>query len=218
MQIIDTIPLRHSVRSFLDKPIHPAKAAQLQYVIDGCNRDFGTHIQLVLGDPEVFAKKKPFQNAVNYIALVGSKKRDPQEALGYCGQMLVLKAQAIGLNTCWVAGSYRKGKVKAAIGKGEKLYAVIALGYGETPGKLHKERPMEKRMKAPQPAPDWFLNGMDAAMLAPTALHKQNFVFTLEEDDRVKLKSKGVCKKLNAGILKYHFELGAGKESFQWAK
>ena len=140
MQIIDTIPLRHSVRSFLDKPIHPAKAAQLQYVIDGCNRDFGTHIQLILDDPEVFAKKKPFQNAVNYIALVGSKKRDPQEALGYCGQMLVLKAQAIGLNTCWVAGSYRKGKVKAAIGKGEKLYAVIALGYGENPGKLHKER------------------------------------------------------------------------------
>lgn len=218
MQIIDTIPLRHSVRSFLDQPIHPAKAAQLQYVIDGCNRDFGTHIQLVLGDPEVFAKKKAFQNAVNYIALVGSKKRDPQEALGRCGQMLALKAQAIGLNSCWVAGTYRKGKVKANIAKGEKLYAVIAIGYGENPGKLHKERPMKKRMKTPEPTPDWFLNGMDAAMLAPTALHKQNFVFTLEENGLVSLKSRGVCKKLNAGILKYHFELGAGKESFQWAK
>ena len=33
MQIIDTIPLRHSVRRFQDKPIHAAKAAQLQYVI-----------------------------------------------------------------------------------------------------------------------------------------------------------------------------------------
>ncbi len=218
MQIIDTIPLRHSVRRFLDKPIHEAKAAQLQYVIDGCNRDFGTHIQLMLGDGEVFAKKKQFANAVNYIALVANKKAGLQEALGYCGQMLVLKAQAIGLNTCWVAGSYRKSKVKAAINKGEKLYAVIALGYGENPGKLHKERPMKKRMRSAEPIPDWFLDGMDAAMLAPTALHRQSFVFTLVGDRQVRLKSKGVCKKLNAGILKYHFELGAGKENFQWAK
>ena len=218
MQIIDTIPLRHSVRRFLDKPIHEAKAAQLQYVIDGCNRDFGTHIQLIWEDGEVFAKKKQFSHAVNYIALVASKNADLQETLGYCGQMLVLKAQAIGLNTCWAAATYRKSKVKATIGKGEKLYAVIALGYGENPGKLHKERPMKKRMRSAEPIPDWFLDGMDAAMLAPTALHRQSFVFILENENRVRLKSKGVCKKLNAGILKYHFELGAGKENFQWAK
>lgn len=218
MQIIDTIPLRHTVRRFQDKPIHEAKAAQLQYVIDGCNRDFGTHIQLVLDDPEVFAKKKQFSHAVNYITLVANKKADLQEALGYCGEMLVLKAQAIGLNTCWVAATYRKGKVKATIGKGEKLYAVIAIGYGENPGKLHKERPMKKRMQAAEPIPDWFLDGMDAAMLAPTALHRQSFVFTLVGNSQVRLKSKGVCKKLNAGILKYHFELGAGKENFQWTK
>lgn len=218
MQIIDTIPVRHSVRRFLDKPIHEAKAAQLQYVIDGCNRDFGTHIQLVLQDPEVFAKQKQFSHAVNYIALVANKKADLQEALGYCGQMLVLKAQAIGLNTCWAAATYRKRKVKASVRKGEKLYAVIAIGCGEDPGKLHKERPMEKRMRAAEPIPDWFLNGMDAAMLAPTALHRQSFLFTLEENNRVRLKSKGVCKKLNAGILKYHFELGAGKDHFQWAE
>lgn len=218
MQIIDTIPLRHSVRKFQDKAIPDAKAAQLQYVIEGCNQKYGTHLQLILDDPQVFAGKKKFQNAVNYIALVGRKKDKPQEALGYCGETVVLKAQAIGLNTCWVASTYRKRKVKAQLSKGEKLYGVIAVGHGETPGKLHKERKMEKRMEAPAPAPDWFLNGMDAAMLAPTALHQQKFKFILEGENRVRLKSRGFCKKLNAGILKYHFALGAGEENFQWAK
>lgn len=218
MQIIDTIPLRHSVRKFQNRAIHDAKAAQLQYVIDGCNKEFGTNMQLILDDPRVFAGKRNFENAVNYIALVGSRKNAPQEALGYCGEMVALKAQAIGLNTCWVASTYRKGKVNAQLRKGEKLYGVIAVGYGETPGRLHKERKMEKRMQARSPAPDWFLNGMDAAMLAPTALHQQNFRFILEGKSGVRLKSKGICKKLNAGILKYHFELGAGKENFQWAE
>ncbi len=217
MQPIDFIPLRHSVRKFQDKAIHDAKAAQLQYVIDECNEKYGTHLQLILGDGEVFAGKKSFQNAVNYIALVGKKKPDCREALGYCGEILVLKAQAIGLNTCWVAGTYRKGKVKATLKKGEKLYGVIAVGYGQNSGKLHKERPMDKHMCAPSPAPDWFLNGMDAAMLAPTALHQQKFKFILQGENSVQLKSKGFCKRLNAGILKYHFELGAGKENFTWA-
>ncbi len=216
MHMIDTIPLRHSVRKFQDKPIHDAKAAQLQYVMDQCNEKYGIHLQLITGDSQVFAGKKAFENAVNYIALVGRKKPDAREALGYCGQMLALKAQAIGLNTCWVAGSYRKSKVKAVISKGEKLYGVIAVGYGADPGRLHKQRPMEKRMKGPSPAPDWFLNGMDAAMLAPTALHQQKFIFILQGENAVRLKSKGFCRQLNAGILKLHFELGAGEENFTW--
>ncbi len=216
MRVLDTIPLRHSVRKFLDKPIHVAKAAQLQYVIDGCNQAYGTHIQLITEDPQVFAKAKAFENAVNYIALVGSKKSKPKEALGYCGEMLVLKAQAIGLNTCWVAGTYRKRKVKASLAKGEKLYGVIAVGYGVDQGQPHKVRKAEKKMDAPEPQPQWFLDGVDAAMLAPTALHQQKFKFILCNNGTVKLKSGGFCKRLNAGILKYHFETGAGIDNFLW--
>lgn len=215
MRVSDTIPLRHSVRRFLDKPIHPAKAAQLQYVIDQCNRDFGTHIQLVLNDPEVFAGQKGFENAVNYIALVAPRGKDARKTLGYCGEQLALKAQAIGLNTCWVAGTCRRGKVKAVTGKGERLFCLIALGWGVDQGKPRKVRPVKKRMAGSQPLPQWFIKGVDAAMLAPTSRNRQNFRFTLCPDGSVKLRSRGACRALNAGILKYHFELGA-KVPVKW--
>lgn len=216
MTLSDVLPLRHSVRVFQDTPIHPAKAAQLQYEIDNCNRRFGTHIQLITEDPEVFAGKKSFVHADNYIALIGPKRKKPQEALGYAGELLALKAQAIKLNTCWVAATYRKRKVKAAVAPGEKLYAVIAVGVGETQGFDHKSKSLASRQKGPDPLPQWFRDGVNAAMLAPTALHRQSFCFTLTENDGVSLRSRGVCKGLNAGILKCHFEIGAGDHPFTW--
>ena len=53
----------------------------------------------------------------NYIALVGEKSKS-DESLGYYGEQIVLKAQELGLNTCWVAMTH--GKSKAQIDKGEK--------------------------------------------------------------------------------------------------
>ena len=32
----------------------------------------------------------------------------------------------------------------------------------------------------------------------------------------VRLENGGFCAALDRGILKYHFELGAGKENFRW--
>ncbi len=215
MNIVDTIPMRHSVRHFLEKPVHPAKIGQLSFVAEQCNQSYGLHLQLITEDPEVFAGQKTFENAVNYIALVGPK--GSQEALGYCGEMLVLKAQSVGLNTCWVAGTYHKRKVKAVLDKGEKLYGVIPFGYGKTPGKPHKPRKLGRYIRAEDPLPQWFLAGVCAAMLAPTALGLQSFKFILRGDHSVKLRSYGFCRKLNRGILKYHFEQGAGGDFSHWA-
>ncbi len=83
------------------------------------------------------------------------------------------------LKTCWVATTYSKNKAAFQINKGEKLYLVIAIGYGETKGVEHKQKPLEAVMKAESPIPNWFQNGIQAALLAPTAMNQQKFVFTL---------------------------------------
>ena len=58
---------------------------------------------------------------------------------------------------------------------------------------------------------------MDAVLLAPTAVNQQKFLFTLEEDGRVSAQpGHAFYAKMDLGIAKYHFELGAGKGSFQW--
>lgn len=55
--------------------------------------------------------------------------------------------------------------------------------------------------------PKWFLNGVEAALLAPTAMNQQKFFFKLQPDNNVTVTcGKGVYTKLDLGIVTYHFE------------
>lgn len=53
-------------------------------------------------------------------------------------------------------------------------------------------------------------------LYAPTAYNKQDFVVKGSENKvRLHLES-GSFGKIETGIGKYHFEIGAGKENFEW--
>ena len=52
------------------------------------------------------------------------------------------------------------------------LHLVIALGYGKTQGVAHKSRPLDEVIVS-KGAPEWFLRGAEAALLAPTAVNQQ---------------------------------------------
>ena len=221
MTVLDAIKTRHSVRRYKDIPLNQITVAQLQHDIEQCNEKYNLHIQLITEEPNAFktfmGKLGKFSGVRSYIALVGPKN-DPilVEKLGWCGEKLVLKAQCLGLNTCWVYMTYSKRKAEIQIGPGEKLVCVIALGYGETQGKAPKRKSTASLLTATEPIPAWFIQGVKAARRAPTAMNQQNFHFTLLDDNKVQLESKGSCAKLNAGILKYHFEAGAGTGKFTW--
>ena len=140
------------------------------------------------------------------------------EAIGYYGQQVALKAQQLGLNTCWVAMTFRKRKSRCVLSAGEKLLCVLALGYGKTQGVPHKSKPMEDLCQVEGQMPDWFRQGMEAAMLAPTATNQQKFQITLA-DGKVTAKSTGgFYSMVDLGIVKYHFEVGAGRDRFTWAE
>ena len=65
--------------------------------------------------------------------------------------------------------------------------------------------------------PKTLRNGVEMALPAPTAINQQKFTFKLLPDNRVKAKSgMGFFAKVDVGIAKLHFELGAGKENFSW--
>lgn len=221
MDILEAMQLRHSVRSYLEKPLEDDKKCTLQNEIDAINRESGLHIQLVTHEPKAFdslmAHYGKFSGVTNYIALVGKKSRDLDERCGYYGERLVLLAQQLGLNTCWVAMTYKKIPGAFQVASGEKLTVVIALGYGATQGVPHKSKPVESVAKVSGTAPDWFLNGVRAALLAPTAMNQQKFTFTLEHEKVQAKAGAGFYTKVDLGIAKYHFEAGAGSENFQWA-
>ena len=169
-------------------------------------------MQLILDEPGHFPGDGPVRQIFRGAKLhCGGWPQRPrlEEACGYYGEKVVLKAQRLGLNTCWVALTYRKVKTAFAVAPGEKLCLVIAIGYGKTAGRPHQGKPPEAVMQCPEPVPNWFLHGVQAALLAPTAMNQQKFRFQLEGSVVRATPGRGFYTKIDLGIAKYHFELGA---------
>lgn len=215
MEIMEIMKQRHSVRSYTEQPIEHEKRLILDGLIKEINQKSHLHIQMVYDDPKCFdsfmAHYGKFSGVRNYIALVGKKSPKLEETLGYYGEELVLKAQELGLNTCWVALTH--GKSKAIVDKGEKLVCLISIGYGKTQGIEHKNKPLQELCNYSEKMPKWFLDGMKAAMLAPTAMNQQKFHFDLQPDGTVKAScGKGFYTRLDLGIVTYHFEVVTNKK------
>ena len=221
MDIMEAMKARHSVRRYTERAIEEETARQLQEEINCCNREGALHIQLILEEPQafgnLFAHYGFFKGVRNYIALVGKDADDLDERAGYYGERIVLKAQMLGLNTCWVAATYSKRKNRIKVDDGERVVCVIALGYGVNQGRPHRNRPVEALCRVEGDLPEWFRRGVEAAMLAPTAVNQQKFCFVLREGNAVRAEpGRGGCVKIDLGIVKYHFEIGAGMENFKW--
>lgn len=216
----EALKKRHSVRSYLDKEIEPEKQALILEEVEKVNSESGLNIQVFFNDPDCFDTNRAdygiFKNCKNYFVMIGKKGKD--EEIGYFGQRLVLFVQSLGLNTCWAKMSYKKGSVQGEIGKGEKRHIVVALGYGETQGNERKTKPAEKLSNINESSPEWFKKGVEAALLAPTAVNQQAF-YLKQEGSSVKAKTTiglGPLTKLDLGIVKYNFEVAAGKDNFSW--
>lgn len=220
MNIAEAMKERNSVRQYKNRPLDAEVISAIQAEIEECNRESGLHIQLVTNEPKAFdgfmAHYGKFSGVTNYIALIGKKDAALDEKCGYYGERLVLKAQQLGLNTCWAAMTYSKVKTAFFVRSGEKLCVVIALGYGETQGVPHKSKSVSEVAKADGQMPDWFKSGVEAALLAPTAMNQQKFLLTLKGNGVSAKAGVGFYTKVDLGIVKYHFEIGVGKDKFIW--
>lgn len=214
MDIMEIMKARHSVRQYTNKRIENEKREELMALVKACNKESGLHIQMIFDEPKCFdsmmAHYGKFSGVANYIALVGKKDANLDEKAGYYGEKLVLKAQELGLNTCWVAMTH--GKSAAKIERGEKLACIISLGYGTSQGVAHKDKPMEQLCNCTSTMPDWFAKGLEAAMLAPTAMNQQKFVLNLDGEKVTAHAGKGFYTKMDLGIVKYHFEAVTGRK------
>lgn len=216
---------RHSVRCYRDEPLPADMVADLHRAVDAVNEECDTLIQLVVDEPRAFqcmkARYGKFQNVRDYFTLIGPECKQLDQLLGYAGEKLVLYCQALGLGTCWVGSSYKMVQGRYRVDLGQKLAAVIAVGFAAETGQPHKSIPPEKAAPQYAEAPAWFKNGVDATLLAPTALNQQKFRFKLLDEvdgmPQVKATTKfGPFAKMDLGIAQLHFEIGANAP-FQWA-
>ena len=241
MTIQEAIEARHSVRAYKEQPLAENIVRVLEEQIAVLNQEGNLHIQLILNEPKAFqgilAKYGKFRGVTNYIVMAGKKVEDLDERVGYYGEHLVLLAQTLGLNTCWVGLSYSKVPGTYVLNDCEKIACYIALGYGETQGVGHKIKTVAQVSNASNITPSWFKKGVEAALLAPTAVNQQKFFFHYVSkasqsaersfeyagvnNNRHKVHAKKGFSmigytQMDLGIAKYHFEIGAGKENFDW--
>lgn len=229
MSMQEAIAARHSVREYTEKLLPQDVVRSLEEEIAACNAEGRLSIKLIIGEPKAFdsalAHYGKFKGVKNYIVLAGAPAEDLNERCGYFGERLVLYAQEAGLNTCWVALTFKKRFVKKTLEPGEKLALVIALGYGVDQGRAHKTKSIEEVSAVPQgeEMPAWFRAGIEAALLAPTAMNQQKFRIDLTGEKSSDGKSLvrisslgGAYSGVDLGIARLHFELGAGVENFAW--
>ena len=215
MTAMEIIEARHSVRQYKNVKIGTEKREILDKLCAEINEESGLNIQIIYDEPKCFnsmmAHYGKFSGVSNYISIVGEKNNDLDEKAGYYGEKLVLKAQELGLNTCWVAMTH--GKSKAIVNKGEKEAIIISLGYGETQGVAHKNKELSALAKVSETDPDWYKDGVKAALLAPTAVNQQKFMIERDGEKARITAPKGMLTKMDLGIVKYNFEYATGHET-----
>ena len=209
MQMLDLMKERHSVRQYSDKKIDGDVKTKLDTYVASINEESGLSMQIFYNEPNCFnsmlAHYGKFSNVKNYITIVGRKEE--QEKAGYYGEKLVLKCQELGLNTCWVALTH--GKVNVQTKPQQKLLLLIVLGYGTNTGVAHKSKPIKELCKE-DAYPEWFMKGMEAVSLAPTAMNQQKFLFEMKNGQVYAKALMGFYSKIDLGIVKYHFEAVTG--------
>ena len=215
MELIEAIKERQSIRQFNDEKISDQAASRLEELIKEYNQTAGLHIKLVTDEPEAFgksimAKYGSFENVKNYLVIAGPKAADLAERCGYYGEKLVLEAQTLGLRSCWVAGTYKKNLTKSYLEEGDQMLAVIALGYSDASGRKHRRRSYQDVTKTTGEVPQWFKDGVEAALQAPTAINQQKFLF-IYDNGKISAKAlMGPNSKIDLGIVKCHFEIASG--------
>jgi hypothetical protein len=192
---------------------------------------------------DVFANALGFygniKGAPAFLAFIGSTSDpDMQEKMGYTGEAAVLEATSLGLGTCWVALTYNARAVKSLVrlDKEEKLICVSPVGYTKEQwsfeervftvfGANHQRKPLVSMATGlPESSwPVWARSAVEAARLAPSAMNRQPWGFSVEERSiTVYVKDRGpefnVARRLDCGIAMLHVELGALNQgiSGQW--
>lgn len=226
MTLIEAINARHSVRHYISKPLEHDIVEAIKAKIEDCNREGRLHIQLVTNEPKGFNGLicyGQFSGVENYLVVAGKNAEDLDYRVGYYGEQLVLFAQQLSLGTCWAGLTYSKIKGTYTLDQGEKIVCMIALGYPNDPGRKIKRKTIEQLSNVSCDTPEWFRRGVEAVQKAPTAVNQQKFYFEYlgKSGNTHLVRAKRLFSligytKMDLGIARLHFEIGAGKDKFEW--
>jgi nitroreductase len=172
------------------------------------------------------------------VFLGNTNNRHTPEEVGYTGEGIVLEACALGLSTCWMAGTFRPGIISdfVNIRSDEKVLAVSPLGYAAKSISLvdnimasfgrHSLRKPLSSLVSGLPENEWqpwIKPALESARLAPSAVNRQPWRFKIEPKAIIVSTDGGrmdyrISKRLDCGIAMLHLEVAALNQEIkgQW--
>lgn len=234
MPITDAMRARRTVRAYTDQALPADLVARLRARIGELNAAHGTDIRLMIDDARVYGtlwhalRARTVRNCLVMAGpdAPGANPSDLDERLGYCGAALMLFLQEQGLNTWWAGGTFSARAAAKASGTTGRIVGVVSFGYGTTRGVPHSSKSAAevstdeggrgKDGTHEGAAPTWFTEGVEAALLAPTAYGKQAFTIRGQGRNVSITCDNGKWSGADLGLVKHFFEAGAGRENFDW--
>lgn len=225
MTDLEAIELRISRRSYSGHLSEP-EMQKLRLLVQGSNAKSGLAFRFLQHGATAFSGISKsygmFSGVGSLFVLAGDEKNQHLlEQAGYYGERLVLEATKMGLGTCWVGGTYDRKKLAQALEPWQKLVAVITVGpvkNKRSPAEsliralTHRGgKTIEQTYTADQAPPEWFMQGVEAALKAPSAIHRQPVHFTYRQGKvTAEIPADSEHEWIDLGIAKLHFELAAG--------
>jgi nitroreductase len=231
------IETRKSRRRYDNQPLTIEQIERLKYVCNNFRPFSSSRVGLVNQSADkilkgVIGSYGKIKGAPAFFVFIGDK-RDPkvQEELGYTGEGIILEAEAMRLNTCWVGGFFSLKAVRTLIDINEKEAVIAVAPIGVAPerysfeerlltafGLTHKRKPLSELTIGLNEWewPDWIKAALYAARLAPSAVNRQPWRFHVKPDsitistDGGELKRDLVMsKRFDCGIAMLHIEVAA---------
>jgi len=233
MNVLDAIEARVSRRVFLPTPIEPDKAERLMEMMVEINRERGLTFRYIENGGAAFeglSRSYGMFRGVRAVLALAGKPDDPDllEKCGYYGERIVLEATALGLGTCWVAGTFDRTHPELGVPDGDELACVIPVGYVPESkalreriihGLTHRKAAdagdegfeVDGLGEAPAELRDAIRAGVKAVTKAPSAKNGKPIAIEWREGAlRLTVPDTYRMQWVDLGIAKYHFELAAG--------
>jgi nitroreductase len=170
---------RYSCRSYSDHPIEESVLQSFRQMVNAPQKGpFGNNPRFALISMNTFSRDEwkklgtygVIKNAHLYLAGMISPAPMATQDYGYCKEKLILKATQLGLNTCWLGGTFAISTFGHAAGmrRNELLPTITPIGYA-APRRSLTERVMRGFAGSDhrQPWSALFFNGSAANPLSP---------------------------------------------------
>lgn len=223
----DVIPARISRRVFDGRSVAPDLLERLHAHCSRFQPAPGVRVAIAPSAPEdiftgyagSYGRVRGF---ISVAAFIGPEGADT--AAGYVGEAFVLEAARLGLDTCWVAGSYDRKRTARVfpVSDGERIYSITPIGYATAKQAVDEKamrtlvrsasrKPLSEIAPGASDWPDWARAAAEAARLAPTGGNGQPERLRMDGESLVVAGADTTywTAPIDFGIVMLHAELGA---------